>query len=227
MALSLIRLHNQFFTISQNCCFFLVLQWWRNKCLKACCEHQAAHFLCIQGGWVLIIHEVIWHNQSPLIQVFVSGKLFFLLCMQHTATNLSSTLRLLFYASSVHVISASSYLFLHLQAGHKYKFWLLWRLKKENFCSNAIVSNQHWGVKMSELEQNHYGVFNSGQFLLPTAMLYNGLRLLPFQELLPGNTVQEIQASRWTTRVTFKKSEVSKWRTKSRKNDTCFVTGVL
>lgn len=147
MALSLIRLHNQFFTISQNCCFFLVLQWWRNKCLKACCEHQAARLLCIQGGWVLIIHEVIWHNQSPLIQVFVSGKLFFLLCMQHTATNLSSTLRLLFYASSVHVISASSYLFLHLQAGHKYKFWLLWRLKKENFCSNAIVSNQHWGVR--------------------------------------------------------------------------------
>lgn len=50
---------------------------------------------------MLIVHEVAQPSQ---IQVFVGGKLFFLLCMQQTATNLSSTLRLLFYASSDHVV---------------------------------------------------------------------------------------------------------------------------
>lgn len=50
-----------------------------------------------------VIHEITQHHQNPLIQVFVGGKLFFLLCMQQTATNLSSTLHLLFSASSDHV----------------------------------------------------------------------------------------------------------------------------
>lgn len=50
---------------------------------------------------MLIVHEVAQPSQ---IQVFVGGKLFFLLCMQQTATNLSSTLRLLFYASSDHIV---------------------------------------------------------------------------------------------------------------------------
>lgn len=53
---------------------------------------------------MLLIHEVTQHSQNPWIQVFVGGKLFFLLCMQQTATNPSSTLHLLFYASSDHVV---------------------------------------------------------------------------------------------------------------------------
>ncbi|XP_075368554.1 3-hydroxyisobutyryl-CoA hydrolase, mitochondrial isoform X1 [Mycteria americana] len=70
-----------------------------------------------------------------------------------------------------------------LKGGHKYKFGFSedqpLRLKEENFCSNNIVSNQHWGTKKSALRQNCYRVFNTGQFLLLTVMVYTGLRLLP------------------------------------------------
>ena len=93
-----------------------------------------------------------------------------------------------------------------------------WDSKEENFCSDRIISNEHWGIEKSELQQNHCGVFNTGQFLFRTVMVYTGLRLLPASKLLPGNKVQGIQVSRWTTRVTFKELEVSKMESKSKKN---------
>lgn len=209
MSLCLIQLHNKYFTMSENCWVFLVLQWWRNKCLKACCEHQAAHSQCTQGGRVLIpvIHEVTQHNQNPLIQVFVGGKLFFPLCMQQTATNLSSTLHLLFYASSDHTAVLLPTYFFYLKAGHRYKLWLLWRPKEENLCSNAIVSNQHWGIKNSGLQQNCYGVSKLGSFYYPQQWSAMALGSFLSRSCCLETKPRKFRHQGELPRVIFKKSE--------------------
>lgn len=113
--------------------------------------------------------------------------------------------------------SISFCLLLHLQAGHKYRFWLLWRTKEENLFK---CHSQQWGMKKSELQQNHCGVFSVGQFLWPTAMVCNGLRLLPSRSCYLETKSRKFRHQGELPRVTWKKSEVNKWRAKSRKNGT-------
>lgn len=166
----------------------------------------------IKGHWILsvTVFKVLWYNQSPLILLTYcreGTRLIFLLCMQSTATDLCSVWRLhAFIYSSKLYIGTSSDLFPQLETGYKCTIWEEepLTLRKNQSCSIPSVIST--GTKIRAMEW-----LQSSQHLAASVTSSTGqcwLRALSFLMLLPGNKVQEIQASRWT-RVSFRELKVS------------------
>lgn len=167
-----------------------------------------------------VIPEVTQRNQNPLKpQVFVGGKWFFLLCTQQTATNLSSTLRLLFYASSDHVaVLLPTYFYTYRQVtSTNFGFSEGQRKTSSVQMSQSVTStgqSRSRGCSRTTAEFPMLGTF----FITNS----NGLQWLKAPFFLgavawkqsPRNSGIKVNYQEWLSK------NQSKWRAKSRKNGT-------